>query len=712
LKFRAAALFFGTLAAGCSAPPGGSALVVWYQAARMQVDAPQLDATALTHPQVLAGWDGWRPHDRWSSVGNGEGGWLEMRIALPPGTYQYALLLGETVLPDPLVAESVFVSDPLGRSDTQYSTEVSEVVLSDDTPLSVSAVSPGASGLEVSLADARGPLSAQLSQGAAMMAAPSVDGDRVSAVGLAPGKYTVTASDGNSSAAASAFVGESGQRLLGDGLIYQIMIDRFRGPNGALAPPDTPGDRAGGTLDGVRAAVEAGYFTTLGVTTLWLSPVYQNPTGKHVGRDGRLYEAYHGYWPSEPRTVEPQLGGEDALDRLIASAHARGLRVLFDAVPNHVYQSHPYYQLHSRAAVGDASWFNDGPTECVCGDPNCDWGTFIETCWFGPELPDLNWRDPDVVDAEVGDLLWWMQRFDLDGLRIDAVPMMPRVATRRIARGVRAQVSRRGLDSLILGEDYTGPGEEGRQEIRAYLDQQLDGLDSAFDFPLMWAARQAIGERDPAFGFDALEGEVTAGEHDWSGSGATMAHMLDNHDTTRFASDAAGDGGGDPWLAPPPQSTDPSIYARELIGLVFNLTLPGLPVIYYGDEIALAGAGDPDSRRVLPDVLAPDTLPDLSRALLASVQKLGAARQRCESLRRGERRVLFVDRDHDVALRGEALVVLSRSSEPASVHLSQPIAGRFIDLLSGTTLMLAPGETLPVPPLSAAIYVPSSSSCR
>jgi glycosidase len=708
LRFCAAALFFGTLAAGCSATPGGSALVVWYQAARMQVDAPALDATSLLHPEVLAGWDGWRPHSEWSSA---DGAWQRMTFALPAGTYQYALLLGETVLPDPLVAESAFVADPLSRSDAAYSTEVSEVVLSDEAPLSVSAVSPGASGLEVSLSGARGPLSAQLAEGAAMMAAPSVDGDRVSAGGLQPGKYTVTASDGDSSAAASAFVGEEGPRLLGDGLIYQIMIDRFRGANGALAPPDTPGDRAGGTLDGVRAAVEAGYFATLGVTTLWLSPVYQNPTGKHVGRDGRLYEAYHGYWPSEPRSVEPQLGGEDAFDRLIASAHARGLRVIFDAVPNHVFESHPYYQMHSRAAVGDASWFNDGPTECVCGDPGCDWGTFIESCWFGPELPDLNWRDPEVVEAGVQDLLWWMQRFDLDGLRIDAVPMMPRVATRRIASGVRAQVARRGLDSLILGEDYTGPGEEGRQEIRAYLDQALDGLDSAFDFPLMWAARQAIAQRDPSFGFDALEREVAAGEYDWSGSGATMAHMLDNHDTTRFASEAAGDAGGDPWLQPPPQSSDPTIYARELIGLVFDLTLPGLPVIYYGDEVALAGAGDPDSRRVLPDVLQPDSLPELQRALLASVQKLGTARQACPSLRRGERRVLYVDRDHDVALRGDALVVLSRSSEPALLHVPGRVAGRFTDALSGKTMVLTPGEALAVPPFSAAVYLPSTDHC-
>src|SRR5262249_9721526 len=137
------------------------------------------------------------------------------------------------LLPDEMVAESQFVSDPLGRSDDPYSTEVSVVTL------------------------------------------PKV-------------KHVLVTPP--------------------DGLLYQIMIDRFRDAAGPLAAPATPGDRAGGTLDGVRAAIETGYFAKLGVTTLWLSPVYQNPDGKHVGRDGHLYEAYHGYWPSQPRTVEPKLG--------------------------------------------------------------------------------------------------------------------------------------------------------------------------------------------------------------------------------------------------------------------------------------------------------------------------------------------------------------------------------------------------------------------
>src|SRR5262245_66292238 len=102
------------------------------------------------------------------------------------------------------------------------------------------------------------------------------------------------------------------------------MIDRFRGDGGApLDPPVTPGSRAGGTLDGVLAEIEKGTFESLGVTALWLSPVYQGPDELREGRDGQLYEGYHGYWPLESREVESRIGGAPALARGVDGAARR-----------------------------------------------------------------------------------------------------------------------------------------------------------------------------------------------------------------------------------------------------------------------------------------------------------------------------------------------------------------------------------------------------
>jgi glycosidase len=528
-------------------------------------------------------------------------------------------------------------------------------------------------------------------------------------------------------ATASAFVATPiAPAALGDTLVYQVMIDRFRTAAGPLAPPASPGDRAGGTLDGVRAAVDAGYFDRLGVTTLWLSPVYTNPTDHFVGRDGHLVAPYHGYWPAEPRTVDPALGGEAALDALVRDAHARGLRVLADVVPNHVFQTHPWFVAHARGAAGidpapapDAdpatvSWFNDGPDHCVCGDPGCDWGAHMESCWFAPYLPDLNWRHPDVVAAGTADLVWWMSRFDLDGVRIDAVPMMPRAASRRMVHALSSMMFRPAADLYVIGETFTGPGDGGRAEIRAYLGSALDGLQGAFDFPLMWAARDALAH-DAAGGFAALEGEIAAGAAAWSGSGATVAHMIGNHDTTRFVSEAAGDAGGDPWSSPPPQPGADAPYRRQLVALALVMTLPGVPVLYYGDEVGLAGASDPDSRRVLPDVLG-GALPAPQQALLDAVAAIGRAR-RCAPALRGTRTSLVADADHDVALHtapaGEpALVVLSRGADAATVDAPGVPAGRYRDLLSSATLTSDGAHAVfTAQPLAAAIYLPEGSAC-
>lgn len=767
---RAPCLAFAlaSLAAGCAAPAGGGGadarcqLVAWYRPDRAMAAAPSLTAEQAARPELIGSWNGFqrpglRAWDRRRAAPEGEApvDWYTISLPLPAGAYEYAIVAGDQLLLDAVNPQSAFAPSPLLRGDAPFAAELSRAVIPDcgAPALAARPPEPGAASLRVTAdflpAQDGAPLgeaSAELHRGEQVLAPPAIERIErdaegaaarviVAATALPPGKYTVTIrardSAGRDAAPvrASAFVTAAAAPTpaLGDGLVYHLVVDRFRGPAGALGPPRTPGARAGGTLDGVRAAVEAGYFDALGVTTLWLSPVYQNPPGTWTGRDGRSYEAYHGYWPAQPRAVEERLGGAAALDALVAAAHARGLRVLIDAVPNHVHDSHPYYQDRSRrapavAAAPDpaaASWFNDGPASCVCGSPGCGWGERLEDCWFDRYLPDLNWRSGAVLEGGAADLGWWMERFDLDGLRIDAVPMMPRAATRRIARVVRQATARGGLDGLLLGETYTGPGDYGRAEIRAFLGQRHDGLDSQFDFPLMWALRDVIARG--ARGFDALEQELAAGERAFAGSGAAIAHILGNHDTSRFLSEAAGDAGADPWLGPP-QPTAEAPYRLHLLGLAAILTLPGLPVLYYGDEVALAGAGDPDCRRVLPDVLA--ARPPLSAPqaqVLEGARRLGRLRRCASALRRGQRRPLLVTADHDVAwlappaddpAAAPALVVLSRAPGAARLRVSGVPAGAYRDALSGRVIQVGQAGAaaeIDAAPLSAAVYLSSDS---
>ncbi|MFY0541829.1 alpha-amylase family glycosyl hydrolase [Nannocystis pusilla] len=184
--------------------------------------------------------------------------------------------------------------------------------------------------------------------------------------------------------------------------------------------------------------------------------VRQPGRGPRGPRDGHLYEGYHGYWPLDSRGVDSRIGGEAALRSLVTAAHARGLRVLLDLVPNHVYEDNPRY----RESQAQELWNMSDPP-CVCGLGSCDWGRYIQTCWFTPYLPDVRLERPEALRWAYEDAVWWTEAFDLDGLRVDAVPMMPRAATRRIAAEVRERLAPREA-SFFVGEVFTGPGRGDR----------------------------------------------------------------------------------------------------------------------------------------------------------------------------------------------------------------------------------------------------------
>jgi glycosidase len=523
--------------------------------------------------------------------------------------------------------------------------------------------------------------------------------------GLSPGRHLISIeaadSDSNAAEPARALVWIAPLAATwADGVLYQIMIDRYRGAGGAaLGAPKTPGSRAGGTLDGVRAEIERGTFEELGVTALWLSPVYRNPEGYFPGSGGHDYEAYHGYWPADDRAVDPRFGGDAALRAVIAAAHARGLRVILDFVPNHVHASNPRYLEH--AADG---WFNDGPSHCVCGAPGCAWG---DACWFAPYLPDVRFQSPDAMKASLDDVRFWVEGFDADGIRIDAVPLMPRAATRRMTAALHATAAPKG-ELLSIGEVFTGPGPGGLDRIRPYLGP--DGLDGAFDFPLMWALRDAVAT-DRA-GFEVVEAALANAETSLRGSGALLGRMLDNHDTSRFLSEADGTGMNDPWSAPPGQPVDSTRYARLRLGLALLLTSPGLPVIYYGDEVGLAGASDPDSRRVMPAI---ESLSADQESVRAATRRLGALRRCSRALRTGTRTPLVATKDSYAHLRDAgggdlAIAMLSRSGAAVTLPVGAVPAGAYVDAISGEAV--DPTGPVSMKPLEFRVILPASSACR
>ncbi len=642
--------------------------------------------------------------------------WQFVRLELPPGEYGYLILEDGEHRVDPYNPLTTFWRE-------QEDLEVSLLRVADCSRPAIS--------IEASEATAAGAMTvvgrfAAASDGAPLVRAeartlageavateidPADGAIRITRAGLGRGKHTLelvgTDAEGRQATARVSGWVQPAAATWGEGLLYQVMIDRFRGDGGAsLEPPPDPGARSGGTLDGVLAELEAGTFERLGVTALWLSPVYTNPLEAREGRgDGHMYEGYHGYWPLEPRTVEPRIGGEAALRAVIAAAHARGIRVIFDLVPNHVYEASERY----TGSPSDQWNMSDPP--CVCGLDGCDWGRHIQTCWFTDYLPDLRMQHPDSLRWAYEDAIWWSREFDADGLRIDAVPMMPRAATRRIAAELRERVAPRGLQFMV-GEVYTGPGAWGVEAIRYYLGP--DGLDSVFDFPLMWAIRDAVAHESA--GFSAVEGMLRDVTEKTAGSGAVLARMIGNHDTTRFVSEAAGGVAADPWASPAEQPGGDEPYARQGLALGLVLTMPGLPVIYYGDEVGLAGGQDPDCRRVMP---AWDALSPALARLLAQTRRLGRLRRCSAALRTGGHEAVVVQDDVYAFVRADeggagAVVVVSRDAVPRTVALPGLAlgAGSYVDALTGEGFELAAGGAeVEVPPRSLRVLLPAGDPC-
>ena len=666
-----AAVILIALASAC-APARDCSVALWY-----------LDAEA-DEVAVTGDFNGWGAQ---AMETDGAGTW-GTTLDLPAGRYEYLFAVDGEAVMDPFAALTRWDGEDevsLLRVDDcaqpALALEASEA--SADGALSVEATwLRGAGGARLDRAEAEtfggAPLEVSVRSRGRITA---------SAEGLPPGKHTVLLTawdkDGDAADLRIPLWVEDAPLDWEDALIYQVMVDRFAGAAGALDDPAAPGDRAGGDLLGLLDVLESGYFEQLGASALWLSPMYENPDGYWDGVDGREYESYHGYWPVSTAGVEQDFGGDEALHAVVDAAHARGLRVILDVVPNHVHQSHPWYDA-------SPSWFNDDP-DCICGDYTCPWSDAIETCWFTDYLPDLDWTEPEVAEAMVPATVAWALDFDLDGMRIDAVPMMPRAALRELVAGLGAALENGPTRFYTLGETFTGP--EDYADIRTNLGPF--GLDGQFEFPILWALRDLVAwESGDAAALARVIDESLA---QWAGSGSVMAPFVGNHDMTRFLSEAAGSDLSSPWDRPPEAPDAALPYDKLVMAQAVALSLPGAPVIYYGDEYGQPGANDPDNRRVMRFA---DDRSALEADTFDRVARLGRARRCSHALRRGDYRPLLTDGGALAFLRDAgdglpALTVLNASD--ASVDLALPLdadaargVDRFVDVIAGGEEDLAP----------------------
>lgn len=472
----------------------------------------------------------------------------------------------------------------------------------------------------------------------------------VNLTGLAPGKHSLrvwaTDSSGRNAENEPLFIPlwvEDEPFEWADGYMYFVFTDRFRNGDwgGDLYDPVNGvaecANYQGGDFQGVIDALNDDYFTELGVNTLWLSPVYENPEGGYLGTDGvNSYTGYHGYWPTDPLGIESRFGdangsGAEKLDEMIELAHSKGIRVLFDLVLNHVHEDHTYIDEHTE-------WFGPG---CVCGTQGCGWDDKPVECWFTDYLPDLDYQQHDLTLQVLEDTLRLVELHDVDAVRVDAAKHMDHVIMRSLNMRIRDEFEvGGGAEFYIVGETFVGG--DGHGLIMDYVnDVELDGQ---FDFPLYYSIRDAF-----AYGgsFRDLENMVATGEAAYGDY--LMSPFLGNHDIERFASAVTGVVGDywngqylDPMANGGNNVTQWDLINRMTLGFAFTLTQPGVPLIYYGDEIGLHGGHDPDNRRMMN---FEPYLSENQRTLRERIAVIGQARASSKALRRGDRVQLWVDDD-------------------------------------------------------------------
>lgn len=376
-------------------------------------------------------------------------------------------------------------------------------------------------------------------------------------------------------------------------IIYFMLVDRFKNGNPEndrpMNRPDVhpKADYQGGDLAGLQEKIRDGYFTDLGVNTLWISPLNQNPLEPYGYSEigNTKFSGYHGYWPISSSKVDFRFGTNDELKLLVNEAHAHGINVLLDYVANHVHQDHPLYKNHPEFAT--PLYLPDGRLNTQL------WDEQRLTTWFDTFIPSLDLGNPKVVNMMVDSALFWMSEFNIDGFRHDACKHVNEEYWRLLTYKLK-EYDPQGKFYQI-GESYGSP-----ELMASYVNSGM--LDGQFDFNVFDEASSAFN--GVSGGTLTRVSNILRSSLKVYGSHNLMGYISGNHDKPRFMALASGDlkVGEDAKAAAWTRDigiTDSTAYEKLALFHAFNLTIPGIPVIYYGDEIGMTGANDPDCRRMM-----------------------------------------------------------------------------------------------------------------
>ncbi len=375
-------------------------------------------------------------------------------------------------------------------------------------------------------------------------------------------------------------------------IMYFLMVDRFH--NGSKSndrPLNIPevhpkADYFGGDLPGVSAKVDDGYFSDLGINTIWLSPITQNPEGAFgkYPEPETSFSGYHGYWPISNIRVDDRFGTETEFRMLIDKAHDADMNVLLDYVANHVHEQHPIYQQNPDWATN--LYLPDGSLNTE------RWDDHRLTTWFDTFMPTLDLSRLEIVNPMTDSAMFWLTKYGIDGFRHDATKHIPEIFWRTLTSKVKKRVvSETGQPVFQIGETY------GSHElIKSYISTGM--LDAQFDFNMYDRSVSAFA------GAGSLKDLANSLRESikYYGDHNLMGYITGNQDRPRFISYADGSlkfGEDTKYAGWNRKITlqDTLAYQKLSSLTAYMMTIPGIPCIYYGDEYGSPGGNDPDNRR-------------------------------------------------------------------------------------------------------------------
>jgi len=460
-----------------------------------------------------------------------------------------------------------------------------------------------------------------------------------------------------------------------DSVVYQIFVDRFANGDETNDPPgiDPWGTRptsrsfSGGDLAGIIDRLD--HLAGLGVSCIYLTPVFLAPSN-------------HKYDTTDYYRIDPRFGDEATARRLVDESHARGIRVMLDAVFNHCgFSFGPFQDVMARGAESPYyKWFNIHELP-VRARPRPNYETFAMDV---PDMPKLRTDNREVRDYLIRAAEYWTRTLDIDGWRLDVADDVDP----GLWREFRARIRAIKPEALMVGEIL--------HDATPFL--RGDQMDSVMNYPWRELCLQYFADR--TIGTDAFACALTALQMRYRRQVQyAMWNLLGSHDRPRFLTLCNGD------------------VRRALLASTFQFTYPGTPYIFYGDEIGMEGDDDPDCRQCM--VWDKQKWDEQLPTHYAGLARL---RRRYRALRRGEFTVLMADSAHSPFVyarwnsRGNArscmVVAMNNTDVPASVdwgliaaRMRQTgVLARWADRPMRTVWTVGTGGRSELAPMSARVW--------